>query len=627
MVYRRDIDGLRAVAVLSVLFYHVGLGCPGGFVGVDVFFVISGYLITLMLRASYESGHLRLGEFWKRRIRRLFPALLVVLVPTSLVSMYLLLPEDQIRVGQLLIAQPFICANLVLWRVIKAGYFGESSETCPCLHTWSLALEEQFYLFFPLLLNFLLSRAPARFSRILLALGFLSFFVCQASLQGHPTRVFYLLPFRAWELLLGCWTASIQWKAQQAVWREIASLGGICLVLLPVLKYSQDTPFPGWAALPPCAGTALLLAANAPGLTWTGRLLSLRPLVAVGLISYSLYLWHWPLIAFRSYMNGLAPLSLSERVGLILFSLLAGGLSWRFVEKPARYSIWLKTGVRTWIFFLMGSSLMICLGGWILYHRGFPEQWTARALAYSDSRYSLSFAREVEPNSVQDLQMLALGDSKSEQIDFILWGDSHAMALAPALDSLARRYHQFGVEWTRTSTPPVLSQSHPARDGPARNQVNDVCRRLIVERKVKHVVLAAYWNYYLEREPDFGLDLIRTVAILQNMGVQVWIAKDVPKFACFPPLSLAVGSRFGYDSLSCSPTLSQYESDNQRMEEIFSRLPGSIRFLDPVQPLLTADHKIRIENAGISLFRDDHHLSNEGAAFIQDSLLALFKAN
>ena len=215
--YRRDIDGLRALAVLSVLFYHVKLGCPGGFVGVDVFFVISGYLITQLLTNSILAGQFRLGDFWQRRIRRLFPALLVVLVPTALLSMYLLLPEDQIRVGQLLIAQPFLAANLVLWRIIPAGYFGEPSECCPTLHTWSLAVEEQFYLFFPLILIYVLKRSPKRLTGILGALTVLSFWACQASLQAHPTRIFYLLPFRAWELLAGsiCAVLSLQGRAPQ----------------------------------------------------------------------------------------------------------------------------------------------------------------------------------------------------------------------------------------------------------------------------------------------------------------------------------------------------------------------------------------------------------------------------
>ncbi len=609
--------------MLSVLFYHVHLGCPGGFVGVDVFFVISGYLITQLLTNSIGTGRFRLADFWQRRIRRLFPALLVMLVATAFTSMYLLLPEDQIRLGQLLIAQPFLAANFVIWRIIPSGYFGEPSECCPTLHTWSLAVEEQFYLFFPLILIYVLRRSPRRLTATLGILGLASFWACQASLQAHPTRIFYLLPFRAWELLLGC-LAARGLSPNSRLLSEAAALTGIVLIILPVVGYSAETPFPGLAALPPCAGTALLLVANSRAQTRVGGLLSLPPLVGVGLISYSLYLWHWPIIVFRAYFTGLAPFPLAERFWLVLVSLLAAWVSWRFVERPGRYSKGLQKGNRTWQFAVAGSVLLFLLGTTILLFGGFPRHWSARALGYSNSRYSLSFAREVTPDSVQDLQYLALGDGDGHRLDFILWGDSHAMALAPAMDQLARQSGFFGVEWTRTSTAPVLDQTHPAFDGPARNQVNNVCKQLISGRGVKHVVLSAYWNFYLEREPDLDSDLVRTAQVLDQMGVNVWIAKDVPEFPCFPPLALAVNARFGRTNSGLN--WSDYQASNARMEEIYGRMPPSVRFIDPTGALLDSHARIRLESEGVSLFRDAHHLSIEGAGFVRDSMRPFFES-
>ena len=300
--YRPDIDGLRAIAVLAVLLYHVGgFGLTGGFGGVDVFFVISGYLITTIIQREIESGTFSLLNFYERRIRRIFPALVAVTVVATLVSAMLLLPEDFKEYGKSLLNLMAISSNYYFMR--KTGYFDAAASEKPLLHTWSLAVEEQFYIVFPLLLLVL-----SRFGRRaviagLTALAFASFLASAATLENAPARAFFATPGRVWELLIGVLTAVMgPALITSRLHREALAALGLALIGYGYFFYTDATPFPGPAALAFCLGAAFIIyAGTSGGETLTARMLS-SPLVAsIGLISYSVYLWHWPLIVFVRY--------------------------------------------------------------------------------------------------------------------------------------------------------------------------------------------------------------------------------------------------------------------------------------------------------------------------------------
>ena len=297
--YRADIDGLRALAVLPVLFFHFHIKLfSGGFVGVDIFFVISGYLITQIIFADLKRDRFSIVTFYERRIRRIFPALLTVLAVTTLVAFTVLLPAEVEDYGKSLMAATISFSNVYFWS--ESGYFDAPASLKPLLHTWSLGVEEQFYLLFPLLMAWLYRNHRRYLPHVLIVAALASFGAAVYVMQTNPSSAFYLPHLRAWELMIGAMLAIGMFPPLLKSWqRELAASVGFALIVFAVLTYTAATPFPGLNAVAPCVGAALILAAGQHGTTVVGRVLSLKPIVWVGLISYSLYLWHWPVMSFR----------------------------------------------------------------------------------------------------------------------------------------------------------------------------------------------------------------------------------------------------------------------------------------------------------------------------------------
>ena len=301
--YRADLDGLRAVAVIPVVLFHLGVtALPGGFVGVDVFFVLSGFLITSLLATDLERGAFSLSAFYDRRIRRIVPALVLVLAFCAVVAPLILFPTDLIEFGGSLEAAALSASNFQFAR--DNGYFAPDADLAPLLHTWSLAVEEQFYILFPVLLWAAWRWARKWLASILWLTLALSFALSVWGVEVKPTPTFYLLPTRAWELLLGAVLALELVRKPNASWqRELAAAAGVLAILAAMTLYTRDTKFPGVAALMPSVGAALVIWAGVGSTTWTGRALANPIPVLFGLVSYSLYLWHWPLIVLHSILR------------------------------------------------------------------------------------------------------------------------------------------------------------------------------------------------------------------------------------------------------------------------------------------------------------------------------------
>ena len=341
--YRPEIDGLRAIAVLAVVFFHAGIGMPGGFIGVDVFFVISGYLITSLIIKDLQTDTFSLASFWERRARRIFPAAAAMVLIVLVAGWFLLLPTDYSTLAKAAAWQAVFAANFYFWKT--TNYFSGPADEQPLLHTWSLAVEEQFYLFVPLIL-IALFRSPRLRRRPILIFVFIvgfvaSFAISIIAVSRAPGAAFYLLPTRAWELLAGSIVAvmpSIALTTSRWI-RELFCWVGLAAIMIPCLLYSKETPFPGIAALPPCLGTALIIWASSRETSETRnyacRLLAWRPMVFIGLISYSIYLWHWPLFAFGRYLS-ITPLSSQFSMALVVASFIFAIASWRLVETPYR---------------------------------------------------------------------------------------------------------------------------------------------------------------------------------------------------------------------------------------------------------------------------------------------------
>ncbi len=325
MRYRADVDGLRTIAVVPVVLFHAGMPFfSGGFVGVDVFFVISGYLITNLILNDLDRGGFSIANFYQRRIRRIFPALAVVFAFCLAAGFALLTPEDYAGLGRSIVASSAFASNIYFWR--STNYFAPDSDAEPLLHTWSLSVEEQYYVFYPLLLLVLarLRWPPARW---LIGIVVVSLIAATLLVFYKPSATFYLLPTRAWELMIGGVVAIADNDLQRGrLTRTLAGLAGLAAILLPVLLYTSRTPFPGLAALPPTIGAALIIWSGGAPLTPVARLLSSRPFVLVGQASYSLYLWHFPLLAFAAYAAG-GELGLGLALALCLLALIAAFLS------------------------------------------------------------------------------------------------------------------------------------------------------------------------------------------------------------------------------------------------------------------------------------------------------------
>ena len=336
MKYRADIDGLRALAVVPVLLYHAGVpGFPGGFVGVDIFFVISGYLICGMIDGDLREGSFSLSNFYKRRMLRILPALFVMFLVTSALAYLYCLPVELEDYSKSLASAVGSVSNVYF--AATAGYFDAPAETKPLLHTWSLGVEEQFYLVVPLLMLLAYRFAPKRARLFFAAAAAFSFAAAFAVSYRNTTFVFYLTPFRAWELALGA-LLSIKFIPAPVTERHKNACGAVGMLLLcgAIFLGSSSAPLLLMTSLA-SIGATLVIASSEGEVSTVGRLLSMRPVVFVGLISYSLYLWHWPLIVFQR-TDGLlaAPSGAMTKLTLIAGSIAIAWLSWKFVELPFR---------------------------------------------------------------------------------------------------------------------------------------------------------------------------------------------------------------------------------------------------------------------------------------------------
>ncbi|MCB2046667.1 MAG: acyltransferase family protein [Novosphingobium sp.] len=380
MQHRTDIDGLRAVAVLSVILAHAGVPfLQGGFLGVDVFFVISGYLITRIIREGLEDGRFSLLGFYERRARRILPALLVVVAVSIPFAVWLLMPDFLENFGQSVVATLLFSNNLLLAHT--SGYWELESAFKPLLHTWSLGVEEQFYIVFPLAMMLIVRLNRRGQIATLAVIAAISVALAEYGWRAWPDASFYLPTTRAWELMIGSLASYVAWRPVRG--GQVLSTAALIAVVVPMFVYSHATPSPSiWSAVP-VLGTAGVLVFTQPGsLAW--RILSLRPAVFIGLISYSAYLWHQPILAFARAAS-LEPPGPAESAGLVLLTLVLSVLSWRYVETPcrSRKAVPLRpllTGIG------LSAAALIGLGLSAHFARGFP-QWRFPGVANSSDVY------------------------------------------------------------------------------------------------------------------------------------------------------------------------------------------------------------------------------------------------
>ena len=492
--YRPEIDGLRAISVIAVVLFHAGLGCSGGYVGVDVFFVISGFLITSLLLRDLSESKFSMIQFWERRIRRIVPALVAVLVPTLLVGYLLLAPGDLDDLGIATISQALMAANIYFWN--ETGYFAGPAELKPLLHTWSLAVEEQFYLFFPigLCLIYRVSRKSVLLCFLLLAS--LSMTVNVYAVSRSPSATFFLLPTRAWELLVGSIVATIPIVRVKPWFDEFGSALGLVSIIASVFLYSPATLFPGLAASVPVLGGGLFLFCNTRFLTFPGRILAYKPIVFVGLISYSLYLWHWPILVYTRYVMNEVPRPLA--VVACLVSIGIASFSYHFIEQPFRKRVYCKTRQSVFTFAAFSIGLLIAAGIFFHQQEGIPHRYPEEFTTYWDDAEYWGEQHQCTQADLTIDRLPQIGEVSQTTPQFIVWGDSHAMATTHSIESTAKAFGIWGYIAANNSTIPLPGIWPNGYDGNAKNRWNDRVFKLITENEIPHVILIARWNAYVD---------------------------------------------------------------------------------------------------------------------------------
>lgn len=419
--YRPEIDGLRAVAVLPVILFHAGVTqMSGGYIGVDVFFVISGFLITGILVRELNAGQFSLLGFYERRARRILPALFLVLLVTALVGAFVMLPYELAALGRGILAVLLFVSNVLFWR--ESGYFAAASELNPLLHTWSLAVEEQYYILFPLALAACWRWFPRGVVPLMVLVTVGSLALAEFLSVRMPSANFYLLPTRAWELLAGSLTALflLRRRAPEGWLAEALGIAGLGAIVFAILTYDAATPFPSLWALVPVLGTVAIIVAASPG-TLVGKLLGTAPFVGIGLISYSAYLWHQPLFAFARLLDPDHHPQQGIMLILAVVALVLAWLSWRFVERPFRRR---DAFTRGRIFALSGltSAAFAAIAAVAIVTGGLPQRypeekraWVSTGpLEYGD--YVRSAYRAVNRAPLSDARpnMVLVGDSFSQ---------------------------------------------------------------------------------------------------------------------------------------------------------------------------------------------------------------------
>jgi peptidoglycan/LPS O-acetylase OafA/YrhL len=622
--YRPDIDGLRAIAVLSVILFHINKALiPGGFVGVDIFFVISGFLISLNILKDLERGRFSLADFYRRRIKRIAPPMLIVVGLTLIAAQFVLLPEDAEKTAQSGLWSLLSLANVYFWLYQDTSYFAAASSEILLLHLWSLGIEEQFYIFWPLILMALYR--PSRstlFFCIAALIGLGSFVLGETLFSRAPSFVYYMLPTRAGELLIGGLVAffvlrNVGAKVPGKFVTPMAVVG-ILLLVLSFFMLSEGQVFPGLRAIPPTLGAALLIFAGHCNKNIVSRLLALRPMVWVGLISYSAYLWHWPLLAFYRYGHReVAPLA---GIAIFVMTLFFAWLTYRFVEGPSRRSnaSTLKIFLRQFV--IPAGALAIFalaamkLDGYGL--RWFSPNYKKQATAlrqetlpaysykYVCQRQKLTVADANDPNCIVG------ADSNAAPVA-ILWGDSNAAHYIGMVGAFAKK-DGFRVRNIAVGACPPLF-GDPAAFVAATRLAD--CRDSAATAKqaiapFKTIVISADWLMYQGRSAQFLDALFETVGSLEKDGKHIILIGKAPVFPSYD--RRCEEKALSYPALNCPPFTAALGADVAQVNEklkAFAARSANVKFFDTAHYLCPKNACSAFDSNGRPGYYDASHLS------------------
>ncbi|MBA2126738.1 acyltransferase [Hyphomicrobium methylovorum] len=621
--YRPELDGLRAIAVTSVLLCHLGVpGFSGGYVGVDIFFVLSGFLISRLIADDLRVGRFSLADFYERRIRRIVPALVVVLACVSFAALLLLMPDELKQYGRTLTAAALSISNVWFW--LHTSYFAPGAATQPLLHTWSLGIEEQFYVIFPLLLAGLYKFSRRAVPAVIWILLLVSLGLSALFLSVGPKATFYLLHSRAWELLVGTVLAlGLVPAPRNERQKEFAGFAGLAAIAVAIVFYTDKMPFPGPAALLPCVGAGLIIWAGA-GHT-VERLLSARGPVFIGLISYSLYLWHWPLIVFAKLLlsRAITPL---DQISLAAVSIALAFLTWRFVETPFRRRGTASTS--QWGTFAAGGvgiGALVACGAFVALTKGLPGRFSPDVLALAAAAKDSSPLRRkchFDGSARGDYDnSCVLGADVPPTI--VVYGDSHGAELSVALASLAEARGTSVRQLTASGCPPATGFNYPNRPQCSVYNAHMMEDLLAAPPGTTIIIAANSFGWANGETPGFMAGLKDVVERLSAAGQRLVVLGPVPPHPNEVPVPGALARRALFGE---TPETYTFQPDMGKMLLLEAGLKGiaadaGARYVT-LLPFLCPGGLCRADIDGAVLYFDDNHLTVSGAKLVATRVLA-----
>ena len=644
--YRTDIDGLRAIAVLSVVGFHAfPFWVKGGFVGVDIFFVISGFLISSIIFSSLERNCFSFVEFYSRRIRRIFPALILVMATCFVFGWFALLADEYKQLGKHIAGGAAFVSNFVLWN--ESGYFDNAAETKPLLHLWSLGIEEQYYIAWPLLL-WLAWKKRFNLLFITIIVAVISFWLNIASVRSNTVAAFYSPQTRFWELLGGSVLAYMALHKQNIfpklkhkidmllcqmayaqlpetngkILCNVQSVFGAILIAIGVFVITKEMHFPGWWAVLPTLGAALVISAGAHA--WLNRVvLSNRVLVWFGLISFPLYLWHWPLLAFARIVESGIP-SRPIRIVAVLISITLAWITYRLIEKPVRFG---KHGNEK-VLFLFALMAVIGYAGYKTYeHNGLPLRIAAKPvvryeggvgremyLDYMNNNYHRCSNIHFRELSAKDEYDYRCFQSKPDQeIDMVIIGDSHADHLLHGLASTLKSINV--VSFMQIGLPTIDNK-----------YFSEAFLFIIHNKNIKTVVLSAQWKTKITaRDDTTKLELSKTLTTLINENKRVYVIDDIPSYS-FNPNRCKYQRLFSLSENLCTQPLHEHKAQSNMYSKFLSEIVASVKNAHyiPVDQYFCDASKCSMVNDKDILYRDEHHLSITGSNYLGNKIYPIF---
>ena len=603
MKYRGDIDGLRAIAVVSVVLFHFDI-IGGGFVGVDIFFVISGYLITKLIHDGVADGTFSIVDFYARRIRRIFPALFAVYAATIAFAFLYCFSFEAEFIGKAILSSLFFVSNVFFYN--QSSYFDDGNSVNPLLHTWSLSVEEQVYIVLPLLL-ILLGTFHARMRTVALAvIAAASFIAACIMVYSDRSAAFYLMQYRGWELLLGSLLAvgaAPPIRTQRTA--DLIGISGLAMIMVSIALTDKDTPFPGHGALAPCLGACLVIYSGAAWRTPVVRLLNLQPARFVGLISYSLYLWHYPVRVVYQHIWG--EFNDTFATLLIAVSFVLAALSWRFIEQPFRRARTGRAEAPIFVAALVSLTVMATIAGnlgtAVRIARDESPQVTAMLdfLKYRpEGIHAGTCFISLGEHTFSDFQPSTCLRIASDKPNVLVFGDSHAAHLWPGLSEI---YPQINfLQATASGCRP----SYDIDGQPSCSRLADfVLHEFIPSNKLDGVILSARWK---NRD---DLERIKTTALrLQAQGVHVIVFGPIVEYTLPLPRVLALQ----YASITDGPGPYR-KSDRQGLDRAFSREmhDAGIEYISVYNAICAPDCTVWLEEDKVPLQFDYGHLTKAGS--------------